>query len=122
MCVFCNVKASQVIHETENSRVIFDRYPVTQLHTLVMPKRHVASIFELSPAEVEDMLQEVSWARQFVLKIDSTIRSFNVGVNDGPEAGQTIPHCHIHVIPRRQGDVFDPRGGVRGVIPSKQKY
>jgi len=122
MCVFCNIEPSRVVLETEHARVIYDQYPVTALHALVLPKRHVASVFELHRHEIEDILSALALAKQHIADSDPLVRSFNIGVNDGIEAGQTIPHCHVHLIPRRVGDMPDPRGGVRGVIPSMQKY
>jgi ATP adenylyltransferase len=87
-----------------------------------IPKRHVADYFDLHQPErnaIDQMLQE---QRTAILALDSTVTGFNVGINAGKSAGQTVFHVHVHLIPRRDGDVVDPKGGVRGVIPSKQKY
>lgn len=99
-----------------------DAYPVTAGHTLVIPKRHVADYFDLYQPErnaIDAMLQE---QRALLLSGDNSVTGFNVGINAGTSAGQTIFHVHVHLIPRRDGDVAEPRGGVRGVIPSKQRY
>jgi diadenosine tetraphosphate (Ap4A) HIT family hydrolase len=82
----------------------------------------VASFFELGEPENTALTRLLKSQRQTLLEYDSAITGFNVGVNDGVSAGQTVMHCHIHLIPRRDGDTSDPRGGVRGVIPDKQKY
>lgn len=122
MCVFCNLAAERVVAETTLCIATRDLYPVSNGHTLIMPKRHVGSYFELRQPEINAITALLEAQRKALLEADSSISSFNIGVNDGPAAGQTIPHCHVHLIPRRAGDVEDARGGVRGVIPSKQKY
>ena len=121
-CVFCNVGAGRIIAENELCFAIRDGFPVTPLHTLVIPKRHVADYFHLYRPErnaIEDMLHDQSAA---IIAEDPEVTGFNIGINAGKSAGQTIFHVHVHLIPRREGDVEEPRGGVRGVIPSKQGY
>lgn len=121
-CIFCELGAGRIIGENELCIAIKDAFPVTEHHTLVIPKRHVADYFHLHQPErnaIEAMLHE---QRQFILKEDNTVTGFNVGINAGASAGQTVFHVHVHLIPRRDGDVADPRGGVRGVIPSQQRY
>ena len=121
-CIFCQLGAGRIIAENELCIAIKDAFPVTEHHTLVIPKRHVADYFDLHQPErnaIEAMLHE---QRQLILKQDTTVTGFNVGINAGASAGQTVFHVHVHLIPRRDGDVADPRGGVRGVIPSKQIY
>ena len=121
-CIFCELGAGRIIAENELCLAIHDGFPVMPLHTLVIPKRHVADYFDLYQSErnaIEAMLRE---QRQLILEHDSTVTGFNVGINAGASAGQTVFHVHVHLIPRRDGDVADPRGGVRGVIPSKQRY
>ena len=98
---------------------IFD---VTELHSLIISKRHISSYFELSKQELESMNALVALQRKMMLGADTKITGFNLGVNDGVSAGQTIFHLHVHLIPRRDGDVEAPRGGVRGVIPARQSY
>ena len=98
-----------------------DGYPVAEGHTLVVPRQHVASVFDLGPAEQGALWQLVSQARE-QLRASLHPDAFTVGVNDGVAAGQTVPHAHVHLIPRWKGDVPDPRGGVRWVIASKADY
>ena len=99
-----------------------DNYPVTELHTLVIPKRHAPTFFELFEPERRAINQLLDEVRTDIMKKDALVRGFNIGMNSGETAGQTIAHAHVHLIPRRQGDVQEPRGGVRGVIPGKAVY
>jgi len=99
-----------------------DAHPVTQQHTLIIPKRHVVDYFDLTEFEVAAIHQMLIAMRNRIKNDDLTVNGFNIGVNVGKIAGQSIPHVHVHLIPRRQGDVENPQGGVRGVIPGKQKY
>jgi diadenosine tetraphosphate (Ap4A) HIT family hydrolase len=121
-CHFCGLPDERIIDETETCLVIRDLYPVTPLHTLIITKRHVASYFDMSDQERQDIQKLVDKHQQRIGKEDETVSGFNVGINCGEDAGQTVMHCHVHLIPRRKGDVEDPRGGVRGVIPDKQSY
>ena len=121
-CLFCDDCAGRMIAENELCYAIRDGFPVTENHTLIIPKRHVADYFDLYQPELNAIHQMISKQRQDILETDETVLGFNVGVNSGLVAGQTIFHAHIHLIPRREGDVVDPRGGVRGVIPNKQGY
>ena len=89
---------------------------------MIITNRHVADFFKLTKEEMIELDKILKDQKKELKKIDEEISGFNVGVNIGKDAGQSIMHCHIHLIPRRSGDVEDPRGGVRGVIPSKQKY
>lgn len=101
---------------------IRDGFPVTPLHTLVIPKRHVRDYFGLTKEEIlaaDEMLHKL---RQTIQEEDGSVSGFNIGINAGEVAGQTIFHCHIHLIPRREGDVENPRGGVRHLIPGKGFY
>ena len=102
--------------------IVRDQYPVSEWHLLIIPKRHTAGYFALGSAEVRACHQLLAEARNLVLKQDSTVRGFNVGINSGSVAGQTVMHSHIHLIPRREGDSPNPRGGVRGVVPGKADY
>ena len=95
---------------------------MTKLHTLIIPKRHVSSYFELGQAEINAINQLIIAAKAEIEKADDTVTGFNIGINNGESAGQTIFHCHIHLIPRRDGDIEDPRGGIRHVIPGKGFY
>ena len=120
-CPFCPPIDARLLLESELAFAIFDRFPVNPGHVLVIPRRHVADIFELTEGELRDVLRLLSLARQRVAA-DFPVAGFNVGVNVGDAAGQTIAHAHVHLIPRYPGDVADPTGGVRGVIPGKSNY
>lgn len=119
-CIFCN--HSKVVAQNELAQAFYDEYPVTRGHILIIPKRHTSGYFDLYRPEINAMNRLLRDLREKLMSEDSTITSFNIGVNDGIDAGQTISHCHIHLIPRRHGDVENPAGGVRGVIPNKQNY
>ena len=95
---------------------------MTELHTLVIPKRHAATFFDLFEPERRAINQLLDEVRIDIMKKDASVSGFNIGMNSGDTAGQTIGHAHVHLIPRRHGDVQDPRGGVRGVIPGKAAY
>jgi len=110
------------IDENEFFFAIRDGYPVTPLHTLIIPQRHILSFFELDSTEQKHLFPFIEKQRNVILSKDSSVTGFNIGLNDGPDAGRSVDHLHIHLIPRRSGDMPNPRGGVRGVIPSKQKY
>ena len=122
-CFFCNRAKKESIFSSEFLFVVRDnKFPVTKYHTLIAPHRHVSDFFDLNDEELNDLQKILKKQRQLLLNLDKDITGFNVGVNAGIDAGQSIMHCHIHLIPRRKGDMDNPKGGVRGVIPSKQKY
>lgn len=121
-CPFCNVIKDKIIDENDLAFCVHDNYPVTFLHTLVIPKRHIASFFHLEASEIMACYQLLNNVRRQIEAQDQEVLAFNVGVNNGEIAGQTIFHCHIHLIPRRKGDVANPRGGVRHTIPGKGYY
>ena len=122
-CIFCKKINCKVLEETKYFFIIRDTaYPVTEHHTLIISNRHVSNFFELDGEENKELSLILKNQKEELQNLDKTITGFNVGVNIGKDAGQSIMHCHIHLIPRREGDVEDPRGGVRGVIPEKQKY
>ena len=121
-CVFCSIAEERIVFYNELAYAIWDAYPVTRLHALVVPKRHVVDYFGLSDEEVLACNALLANVKAEVSKIDPTAAGFNIGVNNGSVAGQTIFHCHIHLIPRRSGDVISPRGGVRHVIPGMGDY
>jgi ATP adenylyltransferase len=122
-CIFCNRTKCKIIFSSNFFFVLRDTsYPVTKHHTLIITNRHVSDYFELTEIEIKDLNEILKDQKKQLSELDKEISGFNVGVNIGKDAGQSIMHCHIHLIPRRNGDVEDPRGGVRGVIPSKQKY
>ena len=122
-CIFCNKTNCKVISSTKHFFIIRDTaYPVTKHHTLIITHRHVDDYFDLNKEEINDLDEILKNQKRELKQLDKEISAFNIGVNIGRDAGQSIMHCHIHLIPRRKGDVEDPRGGVRGVIPEKQKY
>ena len=121
-CIFCELPQDRIIDQTDLSKVFRDAFPVTKLHTLVIPKRHVADYFELTKEEQADIQILIQKHHELIKVEDMSVTGFNMGINIGASAGQTVFHAHIHLIPRRDGDVIDPRGGVRGVIPSEQRY
>ena len=121
-CIFCKIKKERIVHEYKHFYVIRDAYPVTPLHSLLITKRHVVSYFQCSKEEHDEIPMILDTQKTELKILDDTITGFNIGMNIGEDAGQTIFHCHIHIIPRRQGDTTNPRGGVRGVIPDKQMY
>ena len=121
-CIFCKVPLDRIIDQTDLSKVFRDAFPVTKLHTLVIPNRHVADYFELTDEEQADIQTLLQKHHELIKLEDTTVTGFNVGINVGASAGQTVFHVHIHLIPRRNGDVPNPQGGVRGVIPKKQAY
>ena len=122
-CFFCNRGKKESVFSSKFLYVVRDnKFPVTKYHTLIAPHRHVSDFFDLSKDELNDLQKILKKQRQLLLNLDKDITGFNVGVNAGIDAGQSIMHCHIHLIPRRKGDMENPKGGVRGVIPSKQKY
>ncbi|QLG88056.1 HIT family protein [Chitinibacter bivalviorum] len=120
-CPFCAIPAERIIDRNASGFVIRDGFPVSPGHTLIIPHRHIGSFFELSRPERDDLFDLLDQAK-LVLDREFTPSAYNIGINDGPAAGQTVPHLHIHLIPRFEGDMADPRGGVRYVIPAKAKY
>jgi ATP adenylyltransferase len=124
-CLFCRIESrdrSRIVIENELTYVIVDGFPVTQGHSLVIPKRHTPDYFSLTQPEINAINALLRERRASLLKDDPTITGFNLGMNCGGDAGQTIFHCHVHLIPRRPGDVENPRGGVRNTIPGKGDY
>ena len=121
-CLFCNSKISGIAHENDLAYASYDTYPVSEYHCLIIPKRHLKDYFELTNDELiacNDLIKKI---KQEVKIKDKSIVAFNIGTNIGKVSGQSIMHCHIHLIPRREGDVDNPQGGVRAVIPKKQHY
>ena len=122
-CIFCTKKNCKVINSSKFFFIIRDTtYPVTKHHTLIITNRHVSSYFDLKKDEIIELDEIIKHQKKELINLDNSITGFNLGTNIGKDAGQSIMHCHIHLIPRRKGDVDDPRGGVRGVIPSILKY
>ena len=121
-CLFCNSKISGIAHENDLAYASYDSYPVSKHHCLIIPKRHLIDYFELTNEELiacNDLIKKI---KDEVSDKDKTVKAFNIGTNVGKIAGQSIMHCHIHLIPRREQDVENPQGGVRSVIPQKQHY
>jgi diadenosine tetraphosphate (Ap4A) HIT family hydrolase len=119
--LFCAISGDRILHEDDHILIIRDRYPVSPGHALVVPRRHVARWQETTPDERHAMLRGVDVAMAQIKERHSP-DGFNIGINDGEAAGQTIFHLHLHVIPRYTGDVEDPRGGIRHVISTKADY
>ncbi len=122
ICLFCEIPKERIIASNSLAYAIRDNFPVTPLHTLVIPRRHVLDYFSLSQQELiacDDLLRQI---KKEIEALDSNVDGFNIGMNSGASAGQTIFHCHIHLIPRRKGDVKEPRGGVRSIIAGKGNY
>jgi len=119
-CPFCNVER-EIILETEMSFAIYDGFPVNDGHALIIPKRHTTNYFDLSFEEQKDCMELLNCVKTIVQEKYNPA-GFNVGININESAGQTVPHVHIHLIPRYEGDVEEPRGGVRGVVPGRRSY
>jgi diadenosine tetraphosphate (Ap4A) HIT family hydrolase len=120
-CPFCEIVPERVIDNNAHALAVSDAFPVAPGHTLILLRRHVPSLFQLSSEEIVAMHELLGRVRQHLA---ATLQpdGFNIGVNDGAAAGQTILHLHIHLIPRFAGDVAEPRGGIRNVIPGKGPY
>ena len=122
LCLFCNVKESGLADENKLAYASYDSYPVTELHCLIIPKRHIKDYFKLTDEEIIACNELIKKIKKDIEIKDDTVKGFNIGTNLGKVAGQSVMHCHIHLIPRREGDVENPQGGVRSVIPLKQHY
>ena len=122
VCIFCSIKKDELLFENNLAYASTDSYPVSKFHSLVVPKRCIKNFFELNNQEIIACNDLIKKLQKKILSEDNTVKGFNIGTNSGKAAGQSIFHCHIHVIPRREGDVKNPQGGVRSVIPSKQHY
>jgi len=122
-CPFCYKNIEDRIVDRLNSVVaITDGYPVTEGHLLVIPIRHVEDYFSMNASEKKDADAIITRLKDRITEKDPSVTGFNIGTNIGESAGQTIFHAHLHLIPRRDGDTPNPRGGVRGVIPDKMSY
>lgn len=147
-CPFCQIPPERIIAQNAHAFAIRDAFPVSPGHTLIIPQRHVGSFFETTPEEKLALLELLDEARNispcevggapegrgghdpsvaarhlpYYAGEDAVPDGYNIGINDGPAAGQTVPHLHIHLIPRYKNDVPDPRGGVRWVVPEKARY
>ncbi len=120
-CPFCTLPTDRIISESDYTITIRDGFPVSEGHTLIIPKRHVQSFFELQAIEKAAVLQALDETKE-TLDNEFSPDGYNIGINDGEAAGQTVMHLHVHLIPRYKGDTKDPRGGIRYVFPGKAKY
>jgi diadenosine tetraphosphate (Ap4A) HIT family hydrolase len=120
-CPFCTIAADRILAESDYTFTIRDDYPASPGHTLVMTKRHIESLFDITGEEQAEIMAAVRDAKH-ALEAELQPDGFNIGVNVGVAAGQTVMHAHVHVIPRFKGDVADPRGGIRHCIPGKGAY
>lgn len=118
-CVFCEIR--NIVLENDFAMAFFDKYPVNQGHLLIIPKRHVIQFFDLLEQE-RKAIDELLFKSKKLLDEQYQPDGYNIGINSGEAAGQTIFHAHVHLIPRYAGDIDDPRGGVRGAIPKKRGY
>ena len=120
-CPFCALPLERIVFSNLHCLVIRDAFPVSPGHTLVIPRRHVGSFFEIENTERDALMALLDEAKR---RLDKEFKpaGYNIGINDGPAAGQTVPHLHIHLIPRYEADRADPRGGVRWIIPEKADY
>ena len=121
-CLFCNVSESGCAHENVLAYASYDTYPVSEHHCLIIPKRHIKDYFELTKDELTACHELIKVVKDEILTKDQSVKGFNLGTNIGKVSGQSILHCHFHLIPRRVDDVENPQGGVRSVIPNKQHY
>lgn len=124
-CIFCDILSDdkqRIILENDLCFSIYDKFPITPLHSLIIPKRHISSYFELTTEEIISINELLKEHKHLCEKQDSSVLDWNIGVNCGKYAGQTIFHCHIHLLPRRKGDVENPKGGVRHLFPGKGFY
>ena len=121
-CLFCNINESGHVHKNNLAFASYDSYPVSKDHCLIIPKRHIKDYFDLTKDELIACDELIKTVKEEILIKDPTVKGFNLGTNIGKISGQSILHCHFHLIPRREGDVENPQGGVRSVIPNKQHY
>jgi diadenosine tetraphosphate (Ap4A) HIT family hydrolase len=118
-CPFCALPDNEILYQHGEAVVRRDKFPLAKGHSLIIPRRHVGSFFDLTDEERSDMMEVLLYCRA-AMKIATGVTDFTIGINDGPAAGQTVPHCHMHLIPRRLGDVPNPRGGIRRIFPNDE--
>ena len=121
-CLFCDIKECGFAYENDLAYASYDSYPVSKHHCLIIPKRHIKDFFDLTIEELLSCNSLIKKSKDEIINKDKTVKGFNLGTNIGKISGQSILHCHFHLIPRRAGDVENPQGGVRSVIPNKQHY
>ena len=120
-CPFCQLPPARIVRERASAVLVWDAYPLSPGHALVIPRRHIGSWFDTTDDERADMLALLDEAKALVVQQHAPA-GWTIGINDGPAAGQTVPHLHMHLIPRHPGDTPDPRGGVRWVLPQRAAY
>ena len=122
-CIFCDFQEqNEILFNFNYFYAMLDNYPVTEYHTLIISRTHKETFFDLSTKEKDDLMKTTEIIKYTTESKDHSITGWNIGMNCGKSSGQTVPHFHLHMIPRRDGDMENPKGGVRGVIPHKQKY
>ena len=120
-CPFCTLSEARIVKSNDYALFIRDGFPISEGHTLIIPKRHVGSFFQVTDNERSSLLELLDYAKS-ELDVEFKPDGYNIGINDGPSAGQTVLHLHIHLIPRYVGDRSDPKGGVRWIFPDKADY
>lgn len=120
-CPFCTINPARTIGANDYAMAFFDGFPISPGHTLIIPKRHIATLFETTAEEREALFDLLAEMRKSLM-MDQKPDGFNIGINEGADAGQTVMHLHIHLIPRYTGDIPDPRGGIRWIFPDKAAY
>lgn len=120
-CIFCNLRDERIIYECNQTIAFIDTYPASPGHTLVVPKRHIPTYFDASENEILAIGKAVQICKEF-LDNEFNPDAYNIGINNGEAAGQSIKHLHVHIIPRYKGDVEDPKGGVRWILKNKANY
>ena len=120
-CPFCNLAEERIWVQTDSAIAFLDNFPISPGHTLVIPGDHIGALMELPENDLSEIWSLVAHVRKLLIEKYNP-DGFNIGINEGAAAGQTVPHAHIHIIPRFKGDVADPRGGIRWIIPDKAKY
>jgi len=120
-CIFCNIDKERIILENEDAFAVYDVFPVSKGHMLVIPKKHIKNYFDADEQTKTHLWKLVDECKEMADNIFAP-QGYNIGINCGEAAGQTVMHLHIHLIPRYKGDIENPRGGVRGVIPDKRIY
>jgi ATP adenylyltransferase len=121
-CPFCEMPDGRIIKKFDHFYIIRDAYPVSKHHTLIISDDHNATLDSMTSEQSLELIDTIKVSKKQILEMDNSVTGFNIGINEGIDAGQTVMHFHCHVIPRRNGDNANPRGGVRGVIPNKQSY
>ena len=120
-CPFCEIPDERIIHESSLVYAMWDKFPLSPGHAILLPKRHATTWFDATQEEKQSLIASIDRLK-ILIEEEHVPNGYNIGINSGEAAGQTVPHLHVHVIPRYTGDVEDPRGGVRWAIPNKARY